>query len=84
MPVHFEEGQSWWKKLIAAGFDKRKPAVVVSTGVSMYLTKEANLAMLRQMMKLASGSTFAMTFILSLDLLYPEERFSLEFVMKKA
>jgi len=36
------------------------------------------------MMKLASGSTFAMTFILSLDLLYPEERFSLEFVMKKA
>lgn len=84
VPVDFETGQSWWEQLIAAGFDKRKPAVVVSTGVSMYLTKEANLATLRQMTKLAPGSTFAMTFMLSLDLLDPEERSSLEFVMKKA
>jgi methyltransferase (TIGR00027 family) len=84
VPVDFEVGQSWWEKLIAAGFDKRKPAIVVSTGVSMYLTKEANLATLRQMTKLAPGSTFAMTFMLSLDILDPEERSSLEFVMKKA
>lgn len=84
VPIDFEVGQSWWEQLIAAGFDKRKPAVVVSTGVSMYLTKEANLATLRQMTKLASGSKFAMTFMLSLDLLDPEDRSSLEFVMKKA
>ncbi|WP_141733519.1 class I SAM-dependent methyltransferase [Oligoflexus tunisiensis] len=84
VPVDFEGGQSWWDKLIAAGFDTKKPAVVVSTGVSMYLTKEANQATLRQMAKLVPGSTFAMTFMLSLDLLGPEERSSMEFVMKKA
>jgi methyltransferase (TIGR00027 family) len=72
VPVDFEAGQSWWEQLIACGFDARKPAVVVSTGVSMYLTKEANLGAFRQMAKLAPGSTFAMTFMLALDLLrYP-------------
>jgi methyltransferase (TIGR00027 family) len=84
VPVDFEAGQSWWEQLISVGFDKSKPTIVVSTGVSMYLTREANLAMLRQLSKLAPGSTFAMTFMLSLDLLDPEERSSLEFVMKKA
>lgn len=83
VPVDFEV-QSWWKQLLAAGFDKTKPAVVVSTGVSMYLTKEANLAMLRQIAKLAPGSAFAMTFMLALDLLPPQERSIMEFVMKKA
>ncbi len=84
VPVDFEAGESWWEQLIAAGFDPTKPAVIVSTGVSMYLTEEATTAMLRQVAKLAPGSTFAMTFLLSLDLLDPEERASLEFVMKKA
>ncbi len=84
VPVDFEAGQSWWEKLIAAGFDARKPAVFVSTGVSMYLTREANLATLRQLAKLAPGSTFTMTFMLTLDLLGPEERATMEFVMKKA
>lgn len=36
------------------------------------------------MAELAPGSTFAMTFILSLDLLPPQERSVLEFVMKRA
>lgn len=84
VPVDFEVGQSWWEQLIANGFDTTKPAIIVSTGVSMYLTKEANLATFRQMAKLAPDSTFAMTFMLALDLLDPEERSSLEFVMKKA
>ncbi len=84
VPVDFEAGQSWWEQLIAAGFDKQKPAVVVSTGVSMYLTREANMATLKQMSKLAPGSTFAMTFMLSLDNLDPKERSGMEFVMKKA
>jgi len=84
VPVDFEAGQSWWEQLIAAGFDQSQPAVVVSTGVSMYLTKEANLATFRQMAKLAPGSTFAMTFMLSLGLLAPEERSTMEFVMKRA
>lgn len=84
VPVDFEAGESWWDRLIVAGFDINKPSVVVSTGVSMYLTKEANLATFRQLAKLTSGSTFAMTFMLALELLDSEERSILEFVMKKA
>lgn len=84
VPVDFEAGQSWWEQLITAGFDTGKPAVVASTGVSIYLTKGAILATLRQLAKLAPGSSFAMTFMLSPDLLDRDERSSLEFVMKKA
>ena len=84
VPVDFEAGQSWWEELIRAGFDKHKPAVIVSTGVSMYLSKEANAETLRQIAKLAPHSTFAMTIMLALDLLDPEEKTVMEFVMKKA
>jgi len=64
VPVDFEADGSWWEQLGAAGFDPGRPAVVVSTGVSMYLTKDANAATLGQMAGLASGSTFVMTFLL--------------------
>lgn len=84
VPVNFESGQSWWDQLISAGFDASKPTVVVSTGVSMYLSKEANLTTLKQVAKLARGSTFATTFMLAPDLLDPGERATLEFVMKRA
>ncbi|MES1191788.1 MAG: class I SAM-dependent methyltransferase [Steroidobacter sp.] len=84
VPVDFEAGQSWWTQLNAAGFDRSKPALVVSTGVSMYLTKEANLATLEQVAALASNSTFAMTFMLALDQLEPKERSLMDFVMNKA
>lgn len=83
VPVDFEM-QSWWEQLIAAGFDAGKPAVIVSTGVSMYLTKEANVATLERLATLAPGSTFAMTFMLALDALSSEERAIMEFVMEKA
>jgi methyltransferase (TIGR00027 family) len=70
VPVDFEAGGSWWTQLAAAGFDPGQPAVVVSTGVSMYLTKEANEASLREIAGgLASGSTFAMTFLLPTELM---------------
>ncbi|MFM6927763.1 MAG: class I SAM-dependent methyltransferase [Bdellovibrio sp.] len=84
VPVDFEAGQSWWEQLLASGFDKNTPAVFVSTGVSMYLSTEANRATLHQIASLASGSTFAMTFMLALDHLSAEERSLMEFVMKKA
>ena len=48
VPVDFEAGGSWWERLAAAGFDAGQPAVVASTGVSMYLTKEAIMATLHQ------------------------------------
>jgi len=84
VPVDFEAGQSWWDQLIASRFDRHKPAVVVSTGVSMYLTREANVATLEQVASLAPGSTFAMTFMLSLEHLESNERSMMEFVMQKA
>lgn len=72
--VDFEGGADWWQRLATAGFNPREPAVVASTGVSMYLTREAIAATLRQAARLAPGSIFAMTFILPLELADPEER----------
>jgi methyltransferase (TIGR00027 family) len=74
VPVDFEAGDSWWERLKTVGFDAGQPAVVASTGVSMYLTKAAIAATLRQVAALAPGSTLAMTFILPLELAEPEER----------
>jgi methyltransferase (TIGR00027 family) len=78
VPVDFEAGESWREELATAGFDADQPSVVVSTGVSMYLSAEANAAMLRQAAALAEGSTFAMTFIMPLELADPEARPGLE------
>ena len=78
VPVDFEERGSWWEGLAAAGFDASRPAVVASTGVSMYLTKDANAATLRQIAALAPGSTLAMTFLLPRELADPEVRPGLE------
>jgi O-methyltransferase involved in polyketide biosynthesis len=74
VPVDFEAGGSWWERLATAGFDAGQPAVVASTGVSMYLTKDANAATLRQVAALAPRSTLAMSFLLPLELAAPEVR----------
>ncbi|KVF10814.1 methyltransferase [Burkholderia vietnamiensis] len=78
VPVDFEAKQSWRDALVRAGFDGGKPAVVVSTGVSMYLTREANAAALREVASLAPGTTFAMTFLLPLEHADPDVRPGLE------
>lgn len=82
--VDFEAGESWPRRLAEAGFDADLPAVVVSAGVSMYLTKEANAAALRQVASLATGSTFATTFILPLELADPDVRPGLEMAARGA
>lgn len=74
VPVDFESGEPWWPRLSAAGFDTSQPAVVASLGVSMYLTKAANAATLRQLASLAPGSTLVMTFQPPLELLEPDDR----------
>jgi methyltransferase (TIGR00027 family) len=76
--VNFEAGQTWWDQLVRSGFDPAGRAVVVSTGVSLYLTREANLATLRKIAALASGSTLMLSFNLPLDLLPAEERPAIE------
>ena len=84
IPVDFEAGDSWWRRLAEAGFDAARPAIVVSTGVSMYLTRDAIMATLRQVAGLAPGSTFAMTFLLPLELADPEARPGLQLAEKGA
>ncbi len=74
VPVDFEAGQDWWQQLTLAGFDPRKPTVVVSTGVVMYLTHQAIVATLRQLAQLPAGSALAMSFMLPVDLVEPAER----------
>ncbi len=78
VPVDFEAGDAWWDRLVASGFDAGRPAVVASTGVSRYLTKDAITATLRQVAALAPGSTLAMSFLLPLELADPEVRPGLE------
>jgi methyltransferase (TIGR00027 family) len=84
VPVDFEAGGDWWEQLASAGFVAGRPAVVASTGVSMYLTKEANAATLRQIAAFAPGSTLAMSFLLPLELADAEERPGLEMSAKGA
>jgi methyltransferase (TIGR00027 family) len=74
VPVDFEANGSWWDRLAADGFDPGQPALVASTGVSMYLTRDANAATLRQLASLAPGSVLAMTFQPPLELLDEAER----------
>lgn len=84
VPVDFEAGGSWRDGLLAAGFDAGEPAIVASTGVSMYLTRGANAATLRQVAALAPGSMLAMTFLLPLEMAGPELRPGLEMAEKGA
>ena len=78
VPVDFEAGDAWWERLAAAGFNASQPSVVASTGVSMYLTKEAIMTTLRQVAALAPGSTFAMSFMLPIEMTDPEVRPGIE------
>jgi methyltransferase (TIGR00027 family) len=73
VPVDFET-TSWWDGLLANGFDAERPTVVASLGVSMYLTREATAATLRQSAALAAGSTLAMTFMRPVELVAADER----------
>jgi methyltransferase (TIGR00027 family) len=73
VPVDFET-TSWWDGLLANGFDANRSAVVASLGVSMYLTREATTATLRQAAELATDSTLAMTFMRPVELVGPDEQ----------
>jgi methyltransferase (TIGR00027 family) len=84
VPVDFEAHESWLERLVASGFDTGLPTVVASTGVSMYLTRAAVAATLRQAATLAPGSTLAMTFMLPIELIDSGERPQLERVQQSA
>lgn len=74
VPVDFERGENWLDRLHTAGFDPKQPALVASTGVSMYLTQDAIEATLRQIAALSSGTSLVMSFMLPIELVDPEVR----------
>jgi methyltransferase (TIGR00027 family) len=78
VPVDFEAGDAWWERLATSGFDRRRPAIVASTGVSMYLTKDAIAATLRHVASFARGSRLVMSFMLPIELADPEMRPGIE------
>ena len=78
VPVDFEAGEMWWERLIASGFDSARPAVVASTGVSMYLTKAAITATLRKVAALAPAPRSQCRSCSRLELADPEVRPGIE------
>jgi methyltransferase (TIGR00027 family) len=78
IPVDFEADDDWWQALVDGGLDTRATALVSSSGVSMYITKEATAATLRQLAGLAPGSIVVMTFMLPLELVDEADRPGLE------
>jgi methyltransferase (TIGR00027 family) len=74
VPADFEAAGSWQERLAPAGFHADQAAVVAAAGVTMYLTRGAIAAMLRQIAALAPGSTLAMTFMVPPELVEAEER----------
>ena len=78
VPVDFEVSGAWWEQLVGAGFDTRQPALVASTGVTMYLTRDATATTLRELARLARGSTIAMTFLLPTELVDEADRSGLQ------
>jgi methyltransferase (TIGR00027 family) len=74
VPVDFESGESWWDALRSSGFDTDLPAVISSTGVSMYLTRHATKATLQQLAALAPRSVLAMTFMVPMEFVDDAER----------
>jgi|SRR5581483_3006232 len=78
VPVDFEAGDAWWERLVKSGFDAGRPAVVASTGVSMYLTQDAIAATLHQLATLPPGSKFVMSFLLPIEMMDPDVRPGME------
>jgi methyltransferase (TIGR00027 family) len=78
VPVDFETGEAWWDRLAESDFNFNRPAVVASTGVSMYLTREAITATLDHVAALAKGSTLVMSFMLPIEMADPDVRPGIE------
>ncbi|MFF4714825.1 class I SAM-dependent methyltransferase [Streptomyces eurythermus] len=72
VPADFEG--DWWGRLLAAGLDPDRPAVVACTGVTLYLTRDAIEAGFRKIATLAPGSLLATTFLRPAEDAEPELR----------
>ena len=63
-PVDFESMSSWRDALDDAGFVADRPSLIVSTGVTQYITDHALAATLSAATELPVGTTVAFTFII--------------------
>ncbi|HNP57999.1 MAG TPA: SAM-dependent methyltransferase [Gordonia sp. (in: high G+C Gram-positive bacteria)] len=84
VPVDFEAGESWLAEAVEAGLDPASPVVVSMLGVTMYLTREAVLATLRQAASLPPGSTTVFTYSRPIEMAPPEVRPFLEVAFRGA
>ena len=64
VPVDFESGASWRGALVDVGFATDRPSLVLSTGVTQYITEQALAATLTEAASLPVGSTIVLTFII--------------------
>lgn len=83
VPVDFANGESWLERLTAAGFDRTQSVVASSTGVIMYLTRDAITQMFRDVASL-SNATFACSFLLPVELIAEDERRGMEMAKQGA
>jgi methyltransferase (TIGR00027 family) len=83
VPVNFETS-TWWAELRKTEFDINIPTVVVCTGVTLYLTKEAIMETLKQIKSITTGSTLAITFNLPIELVDEEDKPLIEMSIKGA
>lgn len=72
--VEVARGESRKEKLVAAGFDPNRPAVLASCGDSVYQTRESVAGLLQEVATLAPGSTLVLSFQLPLELVESDER----------
>lgn len=72
--VDFETTASWLGALQDAGFDINRPSLVVSTGVTQYITSDALAATMRDVTSLAPGTSFACTFVVPSNSIPEAER----------
>jgi methyltransferase (TIGR00027 family) len=73
-PVDFQATPSWRGELIDVGFDPARRSLVVSTGVTQYITDEALVATMHDVASMAAGTTFACTFMLPVESIPLPER----------
>lgn len=83
VPVDFET-TDWWDALGDAGFDFSRPAVFSCTGVTLYLSQEANFQLLARISSLAAGSAAIISFYAHPEDLTGEDKALLEMSIKGA
>jgi len=74
VPLDFETGASWVEAITASGFDRARPTIVASTGVTQYIGSDALSSTLRDAAGLSPGTTFVSSFVLPADRIDPGER----------